>query len=157
MDEIDRKLLQLLQKNGRISLKSMADHTYLSSPAVSARIARMENAGIITGYHASVDPIKLGCQIMAFVSTAVRAADQPEFFERLRNYSNILECSCVTGEYSVILKAAFAGTEELDAFVREVGHFGNTKVQVVLSTPVSEKNHSFAAAGEEKMKQLRPA
>lgn len=140
MDEIDRKILQLLQKNGRMSLKGIAEHTYLSSPAVSARIVRLEKSGIITGYHASVDPVKLGCQIMAYVSVAVPDADQPEFFEEMEASPNILECSCVTGEYSVLLKTAFAGTAELEAFVSEIGRYGRTKAQIAYSTPVKQKN-----------------
>ena len=54
MEEIDRKILKLLQDNARVSLKTIAEHTFLSSPAVSARIERLEKEGIITGYHASV-------------------------------------------------------------------------------------------------------
>ena len=60
MDDIDRKILKLLQDNARISLKTMAENTFLSSPAVSARIEKLEKDGVIAGYHAQVDPIRLG-------------------------------------------------------------------------------------------------
>ena len=56
MDDIDRKILKLLQDNARISLKTMAENTFLSSPAVSARIEKLEKDGVIAGYHAQVDP-----------------------------------------------------------------------------------------------------
>ena len=69
MDEIDRKILKLLQDNARVSLKTIAENTFLSSPAVSARIERLEKEGIITGYHASVDPVKLGYHILAYISS----------------------------------------------------------------------------------------
>ena len=63
MDDIDRKILRLLQENARTSLKTIAENTFLSSPAVSARIEKMEKDGVISGYHAQADPVKLGYQI----------------------------------------------------------------------------------------------
>ena len=60
MDDIDRKILKILQDNARTSLKIIAEKTFLSSPAVSARIEKLEKDGIISGYHAMVDPMKLG-------------------------------------------------------------------------------------------------
>ena len=71
MDDIDRKILKLLQANARMSLKTIAENTFLSSPAVSARIERLEKEGIITGYHAMVDPMKLGYHILAFINLDV--------------------------------------------------------------------------------------
>ena len=62
MDDIDRKILRLLQSNARVSLKMIAEKTFLSSPAVSARIEKLERDGVILGYHALIDPIKLGAQ-----------------------------------------------------------------------------------------------
>ena len=69
MDKIDRKILSLLQENARYPLKYLAQKVFLSSPAVSTRIERMEKAGIITGYHATIDPVALGYHIV--FSTAV--------------------------------------------------------------------------------------
>ena len=60
MDNIDRKILHLLQKNARTPLKYLASKVFLSSPAVSARIDRLEKSGIITGYHAGINPEALG-------------------------------------------------------------------------------------------------
>ena len=65
MDKIDRKILSLLQENARYPLKYLAQKVFLSSPAVSTRIERMEKAGIITGYHATIDPVALGYHITA--------------------------------------------------------------------------------------------
>ena len=60
MDKIDRKILSLLQENARYPLKYLAQKVFLSSPAVSTRIERLEKAGILTGYHATIDPVALG-------------------------------------------------------------------------------------------------
>ena len=71
MDDIDRKILKLLQENARMSLKTIAEKTFLSSPAVSARIEKLEKDGVIAGYHAMVDPMKLGYHILAFINLDV--------------------------------------------------------------------------------------
>ena len=60
MDKIDAKILEMLQKDARIPLKQIASEVYLSSPAVSARIERLEKEGILQGYQAIVNPVKLG-------------------------------------------------------------------------------------------------
>ena len=80
MDDIDRKILKLLQANARMSLKTIAENTFLSSPAVSARMERLEKEGIITGYHAMVDPMKLGYHILAFINLDVVPEDKPKFY-----------------------------------------------------------------------------
>ena len=116
MDDIDRKILRLLQDNARTSLKTIAENTFLSSPAVSARIEKLEKDGIISGYHAQVNPMKLGYHIIAFINLNVVPDDKPKFYAYAESVPNILECSCVTGDYSMILKVAFHSTMELDVF-----------------------------------------
>ena len=130
MDEIDRKILKLLQDNARVSLKTIAENTFLSSPAVSARIERLEKEGIITGYHASVDPVKLGYHILAYINLEVIPEDK---------VPHILECSCVTGGFSMLLKVAFKSTMELDMFIGQLQKFGRTSTQIVFSTHVGPR------------------
>ena len=72
MDHIDREILQILQHNARASLKMIAEKTFLSSPAVSARIEKLEKDGIITSYQAQIDPMKLGYHILAFINLNFR-------------------------------------------------------------------------------------
>ena len=108
MDEIDKKILQMLQENARYSLKKIAESTFLSSPAVSSRIGKLEREDIITGYHAAVDPVKLGYHITAYVNLDVLPGEKLVFYERMAEIPNVLECSCVTGDYSMLLKVAFS-------------------------------------------------
>lgn len=68
MDQIDAKLIMLLQQNARVSLKELAKEVFLTTPAVSARIEKLEKEGIITGYSAKINTIKLGYHITAFVN-----------------------------------------------------------------------------------------
>ncbi len=139
MDDIDRKIVRILQDNARVSLKTIAENTYLSSPAVSARIDKLEKDGIITGYHAEIDPMRLGYNIMAYVNLEVVPDDKPAFYEYAAKIPNILECSCVTGDYSMIVKVAFQSTMDLDAFIDDVQKFGKTSTQIVFSTHVGPR------------------
>ena len=137
MDAIDRHIIKLLQENARISLKTMAEKTFLSSPAVSARIDRLEREGIITGYHAVVDPMKLGYHILAYINLNVQPEDKAKFYAYAEEMPNVLECSCVTGEYSMIMKVAFSSTMELDQFIGQLQKFGKTRI--VFSTHVGPR------------------
>ena len=139
MDDIDRRIIRLLQENARISLKTIAEKTFLSSPAVSARIDRLEKEGIITGYHAMVDPVKLGYHILAYINVNVQPDDKTKFYAYAQEMVNVLECSCVTGEYSMLMKVAFPSTRELDIFVGQLQTYGKTSTQIVFSTHVGPR------------------
>lgn len=136
MDDIDRKILKLLQENARVSLKTIAESTFLSSPAVSARIEKLEKDGVLAGYHALVDPMKLGYHIIAFINLDVMPEDKPKFYAYAENIPNVLECNCVTGNYSMLIKVSFASTQELDGFIGRLQKFGKTETQIVFSSPV---------------------
>ena len=128
MDDIDRKILKLLQANARMSLKTIAEKTFLSSPAVSARIERLEKDGIIAGYH-----------ILAFINLDVVPEDKPKFYAYANDVPNVLECNCVTGEYSMLMKVAFQSTMDLDIFIGQLQKFGKTSTQIVFSTQVGPR------------------
>ncbi len=139
MDDIDKKIVQILQKNARASLKNIADNTFLSSPAVSSRIEKLEREKVITGYHASIDPVKLGYHIIAFVSLEVSPIDKIQFYEHMKSVPNVLECNCVTGDYSMLIKVAFPSTMELDVFIGRLQKYGKTSTQIVFSAPVEPR------------------
>jgi Lrp/AsnC family leucine-responsive transcriptional regulator len=139
MDDIDKKIVQTLQRNARASLKNIAENTFLSSPAVSSRIEKLEREKIITGYHASVDPMKLGYHITAFVNLDVSPVDKLQFYSSMESIPNVLECNCVTGDFSMLIKVAFESTMELDVFIGQLQKYGKTSTQIVFSTPVGPR------------------
>ena len=139
LDHIDAKILNLLRENARMPLKEIAEHVFLSSPAVSARIERLEKDGIIAGYHAFVDPMKLGYHILAFINLDVVPEDKPKFYAYANDVPNVLECNCVTGEYSMLMKVAFQSTMDLDIFIGQLQKFGKTSTQIVFSTQVGPR------------------
>lgn len=145
MDEIDKKIITLLQGNARIPLKALAEHVFLSSPAVSARIERLEKENIISGYEAKINQSKLGYHITAFINLEIIPAQKPEFYPFVRSCPNVLECNCVTGDFSMLIKVAFSDTVELDSFIGQLQKFGRTSTQIVFSTPVEPRGVNVAA------------
>ena len=139
MDHIDRKIIDILQHDARIPLKEIADQVFLSSPAVSARIARLEHSGTITGYQAQVDAPKLGYMVKAFINLEVQPEDKSEFYPYIEKCPNVIECNCVTGDYSMILEVQFPSTTDLDQFIGELQEFGRTKTLIVFSTNVEHR------------------
>jgi len=102
LDMIDEKIVELLQENARIAIKEIAAQVFLSSPAVTARIERLESKGIIKGYHAAVDSVNLGYKIKAFVNLDLEPVQKEEFYPFIESVENVIECNCVTGEYSML-------------------------------------------------------
>ena len=139
MDTIDRKILTILQQNARTPLKVIAEQVFLSSPAVSARIERLESAGYIQGYQAQLSCAALGYQIKAFISLEVEPSQKPEFYPYIEGCPNVMECNCVTGDYSMFIKVCFHTTQELDQFINQLHRFGRTRTQIVFSTPVEHR------------------
>lgn len=139
MDKIDSMLISLLQKNARTPLKVLASKVYLSAPAVSSRIDKLEKQGVILGYNAEIDKQKLGYHITAFINLELSANQKPEFYPFITKRPNVLECNCVTGNYSMLIKVAFMSTQELDNFIGELQRFGKTSTQIVFSTPVPHR------------------
>ena len=128
MDNIDRKIIHLLQGNARTPLKYLASKVFLSSPAVSA--------GILTGYHASINHEALGYHITAFIHMALDPKQKPTFYPFVEACPNVLECNCVTGAHSMLMKVCFPNTMDLDSFIGQLQRFGSTETQIVFSTPV---------------------
>ncbi len=141
MDKVDEKILQMLQENARIPVKEIAKEVFLSSPAVSARIERLTQSGLIKGYHMTIDRTKLGYDVTAYISLEMKPHQKSQFYPFIKNCPNVLECSCITGQYSQLIKVAFRSTSELEAFLGSLHQFGDrTSTQIVFSTPVEPRD-----------------
>ena len=135
MDAIDLKIITLLQKNARMPLKLLAEQVFLSSPATAARIEKLEREGILESYTANVNLKKAGFPIIAFIRLDLDPKLKPTFYPFIRSNPNVLECNCVTGRYSQLVKVAFETTEALDGFIGELNNYGHTETQIAFSTP----------------------
>lgn len=136
MDQMDLKILQILQENSRASLKEVASETFLSSPAISNRISKLEKEGYIDKYMTFVNLKKLGYHIQAFIQLDLSPDQKTDFYPYIESVSNVLECNCVTGDFSMLIKVSYPTTTELDDFINDLQQFGKTNTQIVFSTPV---------------------
>lgn len=139
MDAADRIILKELANNARTPIKSLAEKAFLSSPAVSARVDRLEKNGVIRSYQANLDLASMGYEILAFINLSVTPDRRFDFQEWVAGCVNVLECHHVTGAYSLLMKAAFAGTAEMESFVGRLQEYGSTQTQVVFSTLVEPR------------------
>lgn len=139
LDHIDYEILNMLQENARMPLKDIAARVYLSSPAVSARIETLVSKGYIKGFHAQINPEVMGFHIKAFINLEVAPEDKPEFYPYIESCPNVVECNCVTGDYSMLLEVLFQSTVELDQFIGELQRYGRTKTLIVFSTCVEHR------------------
>ncbi len=142
MDATGRRILQELQRNGRISLAELGRRVALSPPAVADRVRRLEQAGVITGYSARIDPTRLGLGVLAFIGLAPAGVDTGTFARRARSaidLPEVLECHHVTGEDCYLLKVAVRDVLHLEALVERLSDLGQTTTAIVLSSPLSAR------------------
>lgn len=139
MDKIDATLISELQKNARVPIKTLTKKVFLSSPAISSRIEKLERQGLISGYHAAINQYKLGYHIKAFINLQISPTLKPEFYPFIRSCPNVVECNCVTGNYSMLIKVIYHSTMELDEFIGQLQKFGPTETQIVFSTAVEPR------------------
>jgi len=138
LDEIDVRILALLQEHCKMPLAKIGQRVGLSAPAVIERIKKLEESGVITGYTALLDTRKLGCDITAFIGVltshpgGIRDVEQ-----QIEHRPEVLECHHVTGGYTLLLKVKTANTttlEELISHLRSIEGVARTETMVVLST-----------------------
>jgi Lrp/AsnC family leucine-responsive transcriptional regulator len=138
IDDIDAKILELLQRKGRIKRNDLAEAVGLSIPSVGDRLKKLEDAGIILGYHAVVDSKKLGKDITAFIFVTVDSSKHfGQFLEHAAAFDEILECHAITGEGSHLLKVRTANTASLEKLLAKIQAWSgviSTRTNLVLST-----------------------
>ena len=146
MEEIDRKIVSLLARNGRMSFTELARQAGLSVSAIHQRVRRLEQDGVIRGYAAMFNPEDVGLPLTAFVSVKPFDAAAPDNLpERLEHLAAIEACHSVAGDENYILKVRVsspAALEELLYQIRTVGGV-STRTTVVLSTPYENRPPEF--------------
>jgi Lrp/AsnC family leucine-responsive transcriptional regulator len=157
LDTIDYKLLELLQRAGRVTQLEMAAAVGLSQPAVAERMRKLEQEGIITGYSARVDGRKLGKDITAFIGVRIEHPKYNEgFSKRILALPDVLECHRITGPDSYLLKVVTEDTQSLDSLIsdllRHIPGVTRTLTTVVTSS-IKEGSHITPAALKQSPKQ----
>ncbi len=138
MEKLDRRLVDLLTADGRMSFTALGKATGLSTSAVHQRVRRLEERGVITGYHAVVDPEAIGLPLTALIAVSPLDPAAPDDVpDRLTHISEIEACHSIAGDESYLLKVRVAkptGLEDLLARIRAAANV-RTRTTVVLSTP----------------------
>ncbi|WP_416435160.1 Lrp/AsnC family transcriptional regulator [Priestia megaterium] len=136
LDKLDIQILDLLQREAKLSNIEISKRVNLSPPAVHIRIKRLENEGFIKRQVAILDQEKLGFDLLCFIfmSTNIHQAEKLDALENvLRSMPEVLECHCLTGEYDYLLKIANRDRKELEAFIRKLNKLGITRIQTSLA------------------------
>lgn len=140
MDITDYKIINILQEDGRISMKDLGKIVGLTSPAVSERVKRLEESGVIQGYKAVVNPDKLGRVIKSFINIALPSKNYQDFIEYAQNDNRIVECHHITGEDCLLLKVIVKDMYDLEQVIDKIKQVGKTKTSVILSTIIESKS-----------------
>ena len=139
MDTIDYKAIQVLQGAGRMSWASLGEMLGMTGPAAAERVRRLEEAGVIVGYAALVDPESVGAILTAFVAVTL---DRPEhrkgFLKKVAKLPEVQECHHVAGDDDYLLKIRCRGPRDLDRVIsdelKSVPGVGRTRTTIALST-----------------------
>lgn len=138
LDDLDIKILNILQKNGRTKRNVIAESIGLSIPSVSERLHKLEEKGIIEGYFAKVNKKAFGYDIMAYILVTMESSKHyKNFTSKVEKITQIIECHSVLGEGSHLLKAIVKNTESLEKLLNEIQSWPgvvSTKTTFVLST-----------------------
>jgi len=124
LDDIDRRILDLLQRDARMTNAAIAAEVGLTAPSVFERIRKLEQRGVIQGYSIKVDPAALGKLLTAFIRLTVAYDEKySRGIETLRGDPDVLECYHVAGEDCLIIKTRVSSPAELEALIRRIrGH-----------------------------------
>lgn len=139
IDAIDWKIIKEMQTNARISFAELGRRVGLTTPAVIERVRKLEDAKIITGYRAVVDPAKVGFPVTAFIRMSISGIDYSHIIEVAEKSSEVLECHRGTGGDSFILKVAVSDVEHLQNLIDKLTPYGITTTSIVLSSPVKNR------------------
>ncbi len=141
VDKINWKILDLLQKNARQPNTQIGRSVGISSPAVSERIKKMEDSGIIQGYVTMVSPYEAGYQLKAIITLRAFMGKLRPFLEIVKTYDEVLNCYRITGNENIVMEVVLKNQKHLESFIDQLIIYGETKTQIVLSHVV--KNNAL--------------
>ncbi len=134
LDVIDWKLVELLQRNARLTYAELSKLVNLTAPAVSERMYRLEDRGIILGYRAEMEPAKLGFPILAIIRLAVDSGEGcSNLLAALQGIPEVLEAHRVTGPDSAVLKVVASSTNHLEDLINRIGKIGKPTTSIITS------------------------
>ncbi len=144
-DDIDMRILEALQQDGRASYAELARTVSMSPSALTERVRRLEERGVITGYSAVVDPERLGLDILAFVRLRYPTSNYKPFHDLVAATPEIIEAHHVTGEDCFILKVVARSMRHLEQTAGRIAGLGSLTTTVVYSSSLKSRAITAAA------------
>jgi Lrp/AsnC family transcriptional regulator, leucine-responsive regulatory protein len=140
LDSIDRQIIGELAQNGRIPFAELGRRVSMSSPAVTERVRRLEQAGVITGYRAEIDPRALGYSLTALVRVKPAVRQLSKIAELAADIPQVEECLRITGQDCFYMKLHLGAIEELPGILDRFLLYGETTTSIVNATPVRRRD-----------------
>ena len=133
LDDLDWGILTELQKNARVSASEIGRQVGLTTPAVTARISKMEESGLIQGYRTIIDYDKINLSVQVFVQFRSIALHHDDMVKMVNKMPQIQEWHTVTGDNCMLLKVAVPTTKDLEMILAQLGKYGETNTSIILS------------------------
>lgn len=140
LDQINVRLLRELQRDPRVPMATLARRIRMSAPAVTERVKRLEEAGIIAGYRMDVSPRALGLLVSAYVRIRPAPGQLAKIAELAERASEVVECHRITGEDCFLVRIYVSDMEELESALDRFLALGQTTTSIVQSSPVPPRN-----------------
>lgn len=137
LDPINRRLLQELQADARVTMAELGRRINLSAPAVGERVQRLERAGVITGYRAEVDPQAIGFPIAAVVRVRPTTRQLQKIPELAREIPEVVDCHRITGEDCFFVKLHLRSMDDLEEILDRFIVLGQTTTSIIHSSPLT--------------------
>ncbi|EAP88478.1 MULTISPECIES: Lrp/AsnC family transcriptional regulator [Croceibacter] len=136
VDVINAKILKLLQQNARLSNAEIGRQVGITSPAVSERIKKLEDAGIIEGYTTKVSYKMVGNHLKAIITLRAFMGKLKPFLEKVKTYDEVINCYRITGNENIVMEVVLKNQQHLERLIDDLITYGECKTQIVLSKVV---------------------
>jgi Lrp/AsnC family leucine-responsive transcriptional regulator len=139
LDDVNLRILAQLRDSPRLSMAELARRVGMSAPAVTERVQRLQQAGVIAGYRLDIDPAAVGLPVTAFARIRPMPGSLPKIAQLAAELPQVTECYRITGEDCFLLKLHAPAIDQLEAVLDRFLVYGNTTTSIVVSTPVPRR------------------
>ncbi|ASB89876.1 putative HTH-type transcriptional regulator YwrC [Bacillus sonorensis] len=133
LDHTDKRILEELSKNSRMTMKELGEKVHLTGQAAASRVAKLEDHGVIEGYTIQVNQVKLGCFIHAFINIYINSTYHQPYVSFIKTQANyIINNYKISGDGCYLLECKFPSHERLDQFLEDLNKHANYKLSIVI-------------------------
>lgn len=134
IDEVDKKILDELSKNSRMTMKELGEKVHLTAPATTSRVIKLKDNGIIKGCSIEVNHVKLGFTVHSFLNIYINNISHQPYLSFIETQSEyIINNFKISGDGCYLLECKFPSNEVLDQFLKELNKYANYKLSIVIS------------------------